>query len=360
MASATAQPSAERCGSGGGPTICVRFDNLAQAPEENVHFVFDFSDPPNPSVELRRGRNVQGALYEWRVWSKDAQENPANIGSITGPGEFDYDVKILNGLDGPGATNVSAIILDPLGDHFSSITAGSKITGDLTGDLLVEKDALGTGGEADFTIDGNATGNITIPTIPTGTRLDINGDASGTVQVGEVVGPFGVGGSLAISSVSGNVDAAVVKGLMSVGNIVGNGAVRVTQRMDGGSLNVMNAGPTASVIIADMVNGSVVTLSDWGATWAGQVVLQNGVPLDQVVYIYGALTETAVIDLNGHDVDGWIDVIGGGSYQQLDPTTACVIYQQVRIAGGWRPAPGEEATSEFGIFEMARWHTKYL
>ena len=31
----------ENCASNGGPTICVRFDNLPDAPVEGVHYLFD-------------------------------------------------------------------------------------------------------------------------------------------------------------------------------------------------------------------------------------------------------------------------------------------------------------------------------
>ncbi len=78
----------EVCGSGGGPTVCVRFDDRQTAPQATVDYVFDFSDPNAPSVELRRGEDMQGTVYAWRVWSKSAQGAPADIGSITAPGGF--------------------------------------------------------------------------------------------------------------------------------------------------------------------------------------------------------------------------------------------------------------------------------
>ena len=72
----TAQACTPCCADGGGPTICVWFDNFQGPPEQYVHFDFDFTDPANPSVALLRGRDVQGTLYEWRVWSIVALGDP--------------------------------------------------------------------------------------------------------------------------------------------------------------------------------------------------------------------------------------------------------------------------------------------
>ncbi len=65
---------------------------------------------------------------------------------------------------------MKGIILDPLNaENYSSIT-GRQITGNLG----VQQSDIGTGGEADFTLDGSATGNITIPTVPAA----VDGDAT--------------------------------------------------------------------------------------------------------------------------------------------------------------------------------------
>lgn len=72
----TAQPKGQagppQCDSGGGPTVCVQFDNVSEEPAENVHYVFNFANPATPNVTLLQGRNPQGTLYNWRVWSMDA------------------------------------------------------------------------------------------------------------------------------------------------------------------------------------------------------------------------------------------------------------------------------------------------
>lgn len=112
--------------SGGGPTACVRFDNLDFEPVEGSDYDFDFTIPQAPNIILHKGATAPGGtMYEWRVWSKDAQEAPANIGSITSPGEYNYSVKLLNASGGVGAANVGSISLTPAGDHHSNIVNGS-------------------------------------------------------------------------------------------------------------------------------------------------------------------------------------------------------------------------------------------
>jgi len=72
-----------KCDDAGGPTICVRFDNLLGPPEEGFDFSFDFSDPDKPSVDFILGDDGAGTTYQWRVWSVDSG-NPGAIGDITG------------------------------------------------------------------------------------------------------------------------------------------------------------------------------------------------------------------------------------------------------------------------------------
>ncbi|MEE9297333.1 MAG: hypothetical protein V3W34_20525 [Phycisphaerae bacterium] len=166
---AIAQPSAPVCDTSGGPEICVRFDNLADPPIEGTHFDFSFAFGV-PSVDFTEGDNGLGTTFEWRMWSWDdsTTQSPRGINNITGLLAEDYSVKVLQPDGDPGATNVGKIDLNPSdAGNFSRIPAG-EITGDLTGDLLVQKSSGGSGGNVDsFTIGGDATGDITIPTLDT-------------------------------------------------------------------------------------------------------------------------------------------------------------------------------------------------
>ena len=199
-----ARAGPEVCASGGGPTICVRFDNLPDSPIEHIDFRFDVStDPENPSIELLRGMSLQGTLYQWRVWSH-AGEGPGNIGSISAYQAYDYEVRLLNPANGAGAANVSDIDLLPAGNHYSSLTGSgdsSRIAGDLSGILRTVADSAGFGGGADIFIGGNVSGEIEVQRIDGGSWINIQGDVSGAVNIEEIDhGEFVCG-----EDVSGNI-----------------------------------------------------------------------------------------------------------------------------------------------------------
>ncbi len=170
---------------------------------------------------------------------------------------------------------------------------GGQITGNLDGDLTVQESDVGSGGEADFTIDGNATGNITIPTIPATGSLSVGGDVSGTITVDVIKGGFSM-----------------------TGNLLGSGAINVTNGIDNPLFEVTGEVSTGAVItIADMVGPGGLQFNAGGALgeleFAGTLVLQSGLGEYQGVNILGNLT--GVVDLNGADVAGALDLDGGGS-----------------------------------------------
>ena len=162
-----AQPSARVCGDDGGPEICVRFDNLPDAPTELTDFEFTFDGSGIPSVNLFTGDDGEGTIFEWRVWSWVSQQDqtPQDIGQLTALGAFDYEVTLLQPDDDAGADNVGLIHLDPSdASKYSNLTDG-RITGNLTGDLWLQWLAPREGGDASFTIDGNAEGNMWLDTV---------------------------------------------------------------------------------------------------------------------------------------------------------------------------------------------------
>lgn len=282
----------EFCNNNGGPTLCVRFDNDAGAPEPLVHFAFDFSNPQAPSVELRVGQTAGGGLYQWRVWSKDAQGAPANIGSITSPGAYNYSVKIANPTDGPGAANMNAVTLTPPGDHRSSLEPGSRISGDLTGNLVVQKDSTGVGGFGAISIEGNVGGEVIIPGASPGGTF---GSVSGSVEVGSLFGEIGISGTL-----SGTV---AIDAIFDTGQQIPHGF------SVGGDVTA-----TASITIGDMVGGIEVSFGQaviaGGGTpndFGGDLVLQSGIKENQTVTFNSRLTSTGSIDLNNQGIAGTID-----------------------------------------------------
>jgi len=138
----------QACGTqSGGPYVCVKFG--AGTPQVDTDFRFDFNDPDNPDVEF-----ITGAA-DWEVWSQVSSSNstPDDLGDLTLDPSSDYedfDIKIANGA-GYGAANVLSMNFDgtinqPGWEGYSAIKSGSKISGDLTGDLVLVADSGGNGG----------------------------------------------------------------------------------------------------------------------------------------------------------------------------------------------------------------------
>jgi hypothetical protein len=112
-----AQPSNEVCNTVSGVSVCVRFDNRSYVPVLGTDFALVATDPP--SVELLIGEDMGGSVHQWRVWSHVSQ-TPADIGSVTSPGAYHFDVKLRQPDGDPGAANIATLSLNPSGDHHSS------------------------------------------------------------------------------------------------------------------------------------------------------------------------------------------------------------------------------------------------
>jgi hypothetical protein len=145
------------------PTIQVTWEEVP-GPIEDVHYEIDDTDPDFPDVQL-----IEESLT-WRIWSEDS-DNPdgiGDIGVISSPYPENFGVKIEDDLGDPGAREVKGIDLDPQGEgsdlKFSNLTGG-RMTGNLTGDLYLQRLNTGEGGDASFTIDGNTEGNMWLDTV---------------------------------------------------------------------------------------------------------------------------------------------------------------------------------------------------
>jgi hypothetical protein len=122
-----------------------RADLNSPGPIPDTHFTFDIvTDPNNPDVTFKAGSTTP-----WRVWSQvsAADTTPANLGDLvldaSGTSNI-YTVEIKNpnvcpgGICNPGAANLaSALLNDEDWTGHSSIASGSRITGNLTGNILV-------------------------------------------------------------------------------------------------------------------------------------------------------------------------------------------------------------------------------
>jgi len=208
-------PSASECAQNGGPYVCVRFDNLDDAPIENTDFSFAFDGSGNPTVTFILGDDGLGTTYEWRVWSQVSSVNdtPADIVEIKGLNAEDYEVKILQPDDDPGAEDVTTINLDPSNAANYSLIEAGELAGNLSGNLTLQQSSGDSGGSLAFTVGsvgssstmtipvcsnfyvtGSVSGDLVVTEIPNGNgRLQIDGNltSTGSIDIGEMVGGTG-------------------------------------------------------------------------------------------------------------------------------------------------------------------------
>jgi hypothetical protein len=225
---------------------------------QGVHFTVDYSDPGNPSVALRTGS------LTWNVRSDD-DGDPGDIGNITvNPTQADnFEVTIANGSN-PGAANVASIDLSDTTGYTS--LDGGEISGGLTTLLKLVQGIGGTGGDISgiFEIGGKASGEINVPVISGGLKID--GDVTNKVKISDELR----GG-----------------GLWIVGDALSSATIRIVDMVSDGQEN-------SAVLIEGDVDCNVE--------------LDNGVPANQAFEVV-VLTDTGSIDLNGEDVAGTLGIV---------------------------------------------------
>jgi hypothetical protein len=195
----------------GGPTVCVGWHHPFE-PIEDDDFRIDYvTNPSAPDVEL-----LTGAL--WRVYSVDpaAPDFVGDLGDIVyrhHPGPL--RLTLADG-DWPGARNVDRIILEPAPPYTASIFYGSRITGDLRGELTAKAHSLVDPGIVDLTIDGSAHGAWHVPDMR---RVTIGGDFNGMMKIERL-----------------GVDTAINQHLDIHGDL--NGSIAIDERMIGATICV--------------------------------------------------------------------------------------------------------------------------
>lgn len=227
------------------PTIHIIWLESPQ-PVADQDYVIDDTDPDSPKLEL-----IHESLT-WQIWSTDT-DNPSNIGDIgeiTSPHPQNFAVRIQNGSFGSGARDVTKIDLDPQGTgsdaKYSRIVAAT-ITGNVDGPIFVQKASGGSGGTvASTSVSGNVGGNVTFDTVASGT-LAISGNVTGNITAASL-SSSSVGGN-----VTGNPSATSANGFTVGGNVTGS--ITVT---DGGGMTV-----------SGFVDGDVTMTSGDGFTIGG-------------------------------------------------------------------------------------------
>jgi cytoskeletal protein CcmA (bactofilin family) len=372
LSSAQAQPSSATCASSSGRSLCVRFDNAAGAPQLNSDFSVTFDGSNIPRVSLLIGANG-GTTYEWRVWCKDGSDNPQPINSITTPNGYNYKVKLAQPDGTAGATNLVSADLHPSGDHYSSLLSGSKIDGNLTGNLTLYKTSGGSGGEIDGLIIYGDVGSGSTITVPVLTDMTIYGSVDGTLNNTGSVSGLAIGDSGVVTGQInlGQMDNsqiycfAPIEGDLSLSddidadsNIQLNGDVSCTATIDlnghdvAGSLKFFHT-LSGQVIEGGTISGDVVLAYGSGVfegsvtfdnvTDTGQIRTTHYNDLDGTIHIdgdvdgdihhFGSMTSTGSIDIGGNlagDISITADVDAGG---QIDVTGQLIDTGRIMIDG---------------------------
>ncbi len=331
---ALAQPSSPTEVTSGDITLSVRFDNLADPPEEGTHFEVTFDASDVPTVNLLIGRTGGGTLMQWRVWCKDSSDDPADIAEIGAVTNFDFDVKVLDASDGDGADDLTNLILDPFdADKFSNLADG-RLAGRLDGALFLQESSSGSGGELTLEIDGSVSGDITVPKLM---LLDVGGNVSSDWDIAKVpsTGLIDIAGNVTSTAtisvdefeeveqtdgdflIGGNVAGAIEIGInrSSMFRISGDlsGTVDVTQTLDSGRMFFDgDVASTGIIQVADMEGDNPRLLFAGDKTFNGKVVLTSGIPAGRLCF-FGGFGSSAVVDLTSDDVAGDLDLFAGGS-----------------------------------------------
>ncbi len=266
--------------SGSTERVCVEWGK--QAPPEEDDFDVDYSCQgcsDAPDVELKTG-DTGWVMYSEVISSGVA----ANIGALTTTDSDNYGVKIAKGT-AAGAANVGSMVLSPDGASYSSsILSGSKISGDLTGNLTLQKSSGGEGGAVDLTIDGDTEGDIQAADI---VYLSIGGSLSGDIgsqeeRVGDISGSLSVDdagtASIYLENLSGSLiidgDLKALDINDDVGDEEASATLQVWDTLSdsldiGGDVygNIYVMRNTADVTGGTVKEGSQVTLAQSGSSY---------------------------------------------------------------------------------------------
>lgn len=229
---------------------------------------------------------------------------------------------IANGA-GAGAANLGSMDLTRTTgwNGFSSI-AGGTISGNLTGNLELQQDSNGAGGDISgaFIVEQNVSGAIIVPVISGG--LTISGNLSGNLTVTGRIDDSTV-------LINGDVDS---KGTIDIADMV-------TQAVE-------------------LTNPPITIQGDL----KGTLVLQSGIGEHLPVFIGGELSVTGSIDLKGQGIAGQLAIHegGGGSILNGGAVTGGETQTVVLVCAGLAYAFSGQATfssvGSFGVIVTEKGH----
>lgn len=254
--------------------VCLSWSQPTD-PVDGVDFEYAFLDDFSPTVTLITGD------AGWNIVVTNIQsQTPGDLISLDidpTSSVANFGVTLNNGFDA-AVDNMGVIDLTSSFAAVRSSFRGGHIGGDLEG-LTVQRSAFGVGGEitGQIFVAGNLQGDISGHQL-TDAWLLIGGDQSG--------------------------DISFTKGISD------------------STLSIGGSTSQFSTIDVTAMSGSSIHLAENGFSvpteFNGTLNLGNGVPADCAVFMAGQLGATGVIDLQGNDVESFLEVGGGGAGSIVD------------------------------------------
>jgi hypothetical protein len=202
------------------------------------------------------------------VATEIASGEPADVGGVSiepRSSLASFGLKFENG-DSPAVDQVGYINLTSAGWSGSSRILGGSI-GSLTGDLRLQKNAIGKGGD----IEGNF----------------LVGDVSGSVEV-----------------------AAISNGLVAVSDLSGSFVVR--ESVSSAFITAVNVRAGSVLDVSGLSRSRLELGTVGGPDLEGYVAIRGGIPAESFVFV--RCHNEGVIDLAGGDVDDFLETSGGGGH----------------------------------------------
>lgn len=294
------------------PEIYVTWGE-SPAPVESVHYAIittGTGSPDYPDIKLLSSSQTR------RIWSTNDDDNPdkiGDIGIISCPASQNFGVTLREPYGGPGARHVKGINLVPTSSSNYSNVVDGVMTGNLEGDLAVQRSSGGSGGEVTLSILGDISAGTDVD-VPRLKQLIVGDDVLGTIDIDvmlrsptfspnppalEIGGDVSSGASITVDEmqetdsgfgvarllIEGSLDGSLMIGLMGAHSTISidgdtAGSLEVTGNVEAGQIYLngdIESG--ATLTFNNIIGYSHIFLGDNAEdTVAGRLILNDGIP----------------------------------------------------------------------------------
>ncbi|MBL8880739.1 MAG: hypothetical protein JNG88_16620 [Phycisphaerales bacterium] len=304
--------SAETCVSSGDFRVCADW-SLANDPLHVTDFRVTFQDPNPPIIELRTGDDG------WVIYVQNTlDDSPGDLTALlldpSNPTE-NFVVTLANGVQS-GANHVGTIELTSANwIGRSGLAEGSRIAGDLNGDLTVVDETLSVGLWLDIGGDVTAASTITASKVD---WLFVGTPAEDGTPTGTLAGTLSLTNSIELF---GRVDIGTLTGVIDLHDRYLGGLLLISY---GGSGQIVRGG---RILIGGAVDIRCVGSPFSGSATFESVALGGSIRARQGTFqggftVNGDMSGTISVGLSGFspaatidilgDVDGLVRLFGGG------------------------------------------------